>query len=300
METMTLGQRVSRSIFLEASSIKAGNVHPHASFSDMRFADFEVASIAIGRAFGESLETGSLGRLVLAGVRAMVQAVSVNTSLGTILLLAPMVLCPPSSFPTRFSEGASKDDDWNPDAFELAVSAVVRASTAEDSERIYEAIRMANPGGLGRVESQDVLASAQAPICILEAMQIASSWDDVALQYANGYTQVIEWTVRLLELVTIHPRLIDAVRYLQIEILASRPDSLIVRKHGKEMGSLVQSQASAVLASVPFGSPGFEQAWDRFDAFLREDGNRKNPGTTADLIAAAIFLAGYGLDQVDA
>ena len=30
---------------------------------------------------------------------------------------------------------------------------------------------------------------------------------------------------------------------------------------------------------------------DKFDAWLRADGHRRNPGTTADLIAATLFAA---------
>jgi triphosphoribosyl-dephospho-CoA synthase len=33
------------------------------------------------------------------------------------------------------------------------------------------------------------------------------------------------------------------------------------------------------------------QAFGAFDAWLRVDGNRRNPGTTADLVTACIFAA---------
>jgi len=276
METLSIGQRVCRAILEEASSIKAGNVHPSASFSNMHYRDFQLASEAIGMAIDASIQTRSLGTIVLASVRAMVQTVSVNTSLGTILLMAPMTLCPAV---------------WNPQSFPKSVSRIIQDSTAEDSQKIYEAIRIANPGGLGKVESKDIAQAA--PVSILQAMQQAASWDDVALQYANGYQQVTQWTSRLIDLSSQHAKRSDAIRQLQIEILASRPDSLIVRKSGTAVGKQVQDRAAEVLQSGSYASPAFETAWRRFDEYLREDGHRKNPGTIADLIAATVFLASY-------
>ena len=129
-------------------------------------------------------------------------------------------------------------------------------------------------------------------------MEQASAWDDVALQYANGFQQVDLWADRLLELYDSLPDN-EAVRCLQIEILASRPDSLIVRKYGRELGRHVQESAAEVLQSGRFGSPEYERQWQQLDSYLREQGHRKNPGTTADLIAASIFLASYRRDVCD-
>jgi triphosphoribosyl-dephospho-CoA synthase len=265
-ETLSIGKRVSKAILSEASSIKAGNVHPQASFSDMQFEHFQRASSAIGQAFDRTVPTGQLGQVVLVGVQAMLEAVGINTSLGTILLLAPMALSLPS----------------NDELFGQKVSSIIHQSTASDSQKIYQAIRLTNPGGLGKVDHQDVRNAS--PPSILEAMELAASWDDVALQYTNGFEQVSQWTRRLIGLQDDYSQS-DAIRCLQIEILASRPDSLIVRKHGKETGSLVQSHAFKVL--------------QQFDHFLRHDQHRMNPGTTADLIAAVVFLASYAQEPMD-
>ena len=297
METLTVGQRVCRAILEEASSIKAGNVHPQASFSNMTYRDFQVASEAIGQAIDASWHTHSLGEIIFASVQAMAQAVSVNTSLGTILLMVPLTLCSESSFPSFAKQRNIQDYVWNPQRLQKCILGVIHESTHEDSQRIYEAIRIANPGGLGKVDSRDIAQAA--PVSILQAMEQASSWDDVALQYANGYEQIIEWTSRLIELASQHAKRTDAIRQLQIEILASRPDSLIVRKSGIDVGKQVQFRACEVLQSGRYASPAFEKAWRRFDEYLREDGHRKNPGTVADLIAATVFLASYAWEPVD-
>jgi len=270
--------------------MKAGNVHPGASFPDMRFSDFQIASAAIGRAFDATISSGRIGQIVHSSVQSMMECVGVNTSLGAILLMAPLALCCPGGFPKKNAIPDSRLQVWDPKVFKQSVSRVILESTPEDSRLIYQAIRIANPGGLGHVESQDVRTAA--PDSILEAMQQASSWDDVALQYANGYEQVVQYAQRLLQLFREHSHA-DAVRLLQIEILAARPDSLIVRKFGEMIGKQVQRRAELVLQSATYGSIDYEAAWGGFDDYLREPGKRKNPGTTADLIAASIFIADH-------
>ena len=72
--------------------------------------------------------------------------------------------------------------------------------------------------------------------------------------------------------------------------LASRwPDSLIARKCGLPIAQQAAAHAARVLdAGPPTGSDFWSAAGD-LDFWLRSDGHRRNPGTTADLIAAGLF-----------
>lgn len=287
---MSPGQRVCFSIFNEASAIKLGNVHPCASFPDMNFSHFERASHAIGECV-DATSADSLGSSILACTRAMLDTVQINTSLGTILLLVPLSRITP----ILQSGGLAIDEDQNQTiGIQRASDAIRRllASTGpHDCEAIYEAINIAHPGGLGRSKVADV--SEKPPSSILDAMKIASAWDDIALQYTNGFVQVYESAIRLWELRDQGLTWPDAIRHLQLELLASRNDSLIVRKLGMAIGDDVKARAKQVLASGPFGSPAFETAWQEFDNHLRLPTERKNPGTIADLIAGAIFVASF-------
>ncbi len=51
-----------------------------------------------------------------------------------------------------------------------------------------------------------------------------------------------------------------------------------------------QERAADVLAAGWPHTDAGNKAYDTFDAWLRADGHRRNPGTMADLMAATLFL----------
>ena len=78
---------------------------------------------------------------------------------------------------------------------------------------------------------------------------------------------------------------------LHLRIMAHSPDSLIVRKCGLAVGEQVRCRAAEL---VDLDWPHVQASWTRFDEldrWLRSDGHRLNPGTSADLVAAVLFAA---------
>jgi triphosphoribosyl-dephospho-CoA synthase len=82
----------------------------------------------------------------------------------------------------------------------------------------------------------------------------------------------------------------DSIVHAHVRQLAKTPDSLIARKCGVEIARESADRAAAVLASGAPGDAAYQSALATFDAWLRADGHRRNPGTTADLIAAGLFV----------
>jgi triphosphoribosyl-dephospho-CoA synthase len=268
--SLTIGQCATLACLLEASAPKVGNVHRGADFDNLTFHDFAISAVMIGPALESAAKVG-VGRAVLEAIRATRQAVGTNTNLGMILLLAPLAAIP-------LSQAITGEQ----------VSAVLEGLTPEDCQLVYEAIRLAQPGGLGEVESMDVADAP--PADLLEAMRSAAERDLIARQYADSFALVLEGLTPAL----IGGRergwsLTDAIIHTHVELLAEHRDSLILRKCGEKTAT----QASAMAAQVlEFGGPGNEDyyaALADFDFWLRADGNRRNPGTTADLIAAGLF-----------
>ena len=84
-----------------------------------------------------------------------------------------------------------------------------------------------------------------------------------------------------------------------LTILTAIPDTHIARRSGATLAADVSTRARAVLAAGGVRSESGRRAIGEMDGALRDDRNSGNPGTTADLTAAAIFvvLLGRGWDE---
>jgi triphosphoribosyl-dephospho-CoA synthase len=123
-------------------------------------------------------------------------------------------------------------------------------------------------------------------------MAAAGERDSVAAEYATAYSVTFERGVpglaRALD-AGLAPRAATVELYL--ELLAAIPDTLIARKRGRVAAERVSAGAARVLAAGGVRSSAGRAAVARFDASLRRDGNALNPGTTADLVTAVLFVA---------
>jgi len=257
---------------IEATARKPGNVHPGAGFEADSILDYLISAVAIGPAFA-AIGPGGVGRCVLDAVRATHAAVNKNTNLGMILLLAPMAAAHAGR------AGAFRD----------RLRAVLRSLTAADACLAYEAIALAAPGGLGAAPEQDVRAG-EPTVTLLEAMRLAADRDLVARQYATDYDDVFGVGYPALAGWLRDGRSLEvAIVGCYLRMLANRPDTLIARKRGAAVAAEASRRAAAVLAAGwPDARP---DPADDLDRWLRADGHARNPGATADLTAAAIFLA---------
>jgi triphosphoribosyl-dephospho-CoA synthase len=254
----------------EATARKAGNVHRFIDFDDATYADFVLSAAAAA----PELEHPDrpLGEAILAAIRATRAVVRTNTNLGIVLLLAPLAKVP---------------DGVN---LRTGVRHILANTTVEDAADVYEAIRLAVPGGLGRAKEQDVAESPTLPL--RDVMALAAARDLIARQYANGFADVFDLGVpALLDGFRRFGRVEPAIQQCQLTWLASHPDSLTVRKRGVEIALDASRRAQRVLVLGGVGRPDGRAAYDQFDQWLRADGHARNPGTTADLIAACLFVA---------
>ncbi len=255
---------------LEVTARKPGNVHPGAAFRDLTYADFVRSAHLIGPSFEHSGEW-SVGRIVLDAVERTRREVATNTNLGILLLLAPLAAVPAD---VTIADG---------------IGGVLAGLTREDARLVYEAIRLASPGGLGQVDREDV--AAEPSVTLLEAMQLAADRDRIAEQYANNFATVLAGAGRLAAGGRFPLGWEEAVIELHLWLMAEFPDTLIGRKCGDE---IVRESALRARAVLNAGWPDGELAAGRMaelDAWLRADGNRRNPGTTADIVAGCLFAA---------
>jgi triphosphoribosyl-dephospho-CoA synthase len=273
-----LPEAVALACQLEASAAKLGNVHPQASFADMSFAHFAAGAIVTGNCFQET-HGKSVGELILDAVTATRQRIGCNTNLGTLLLFGPIAKAFENSSPLK-----------------QALQAVLEQLTKQDSERVYAAIRVAHPGGLGQREKYDI--DTASPPDLLAAMAEVRDFDAVARQYTNNFGDIFDYLLPWLDVELARTAdVLDAICRLQLRWLSHEPDGLIVRKLGKQAAMDVQARAVKTWKLVKQSSAPLHTRPEylALDAALRDrtddgPGNPLNPGTTADLIAAALLI----------
>jgi triphosphoribosyl-dephospho-CoA synthase len=259
---------------LEASAEKPGNITPSHDFDDTSYEDMLRSGIALGPELGRAGERG-VGETVLAAVRASRGVAGANTNLGIALLLAPLARAAltPSDGPLRERLGD-----------------VLRALTVDDARSAYAAIRLAGAGGLDEPVEHDVRDEPR--VALREAMAAAAQRDSVASEYVTDYAVTFELGLPALGDALgggLRPR--DAIVELALLLLAAMPDTLIARKRGADAAGRVAAGARQVLTAGGVRTTRGRNALAEFDASLRQDGNALNPGTTADLVTAVLFVA---------
>ena len=266
---LSTAQCVMLASLMEVTAPKPGNVYRGADFEDLTYPDFLVAAIAIAPLLEQAAERG-LGETVLAAVEATHRTVGTNVNLGMILLLTPLAMV------GREQQLAA------------GVRQVLARLTPADARNVYAAIRLARPGGLGRVETADV--AGEAPDDLIEAMRLAAPRDLVARQYVEGFPHVFEFVVpRLTAALRAGSTVSEAIVNTHLALMHEVPDSLIARKCGAKVAEDSAARAGKVLDTGKWGDAAFHEELGDFDFWLRSDGHRRNPGTTADIIAAGLF-----------
>jgi triphosphoribosyl-dephospho-CoA synthase len=264
---LTLGACATLACIWEATAPKPGNVYRGADFEDLTYADFLTSAAVIGPVIDWVREAG-VGATVLAGVEATKAAVATNSNLGMLLLMAPLAAATPDP--------------------RQGIAAVLNRLDANDTRRVYAAIRAANPGGLGKLDTADVHAEPPA-LGLKEVMGLAADRDLIARQYVDDFAEVF-WTADQIAAAACSRPLADAIVNGYIDLVAEHPDSLMARKCGTELARTASEMARSTVAARACGESAYHDALAQLDFWLRADGHRRNPGTSADIVAAALFV----------
>lgn len=261
---------VRRAFHQDVQSLKPGNVHRYAAGHDMSVADFATsARVSVPWLLRSDL---SVGRRLYYAVAATHEAVNCNTNLGLLLLFLPLIR-------------AVEQRQAGKDLRTRVNTVLLGLDDTTDTEWLYDAIRLASPGGLGSREQHDVAATPS--ITIREAMCAAQHYDRIAYQYASGYADIFGKALNCLRACQTKWQSVDwALVACYLCILSEFTDSHIVRKYGKVVAHEVREQGEAVLSQfIKYKNP--EEATPLlldFDTQLKQ--KNINPGTSADLAAA--------------
>ena len=266
------GAAAQLACLLEASAPKPGNVSPGRPFHDTSYEDFLASAVAIGPAMADA-GTVPLGTTIRAAISATRRLTRVNTNLGLVLLIAP--LC-------RAAQLAGGE-------FRARLREVLAETSVADAVSVYEAIRLAAPTGLGAAQAQDVATVPTIPL--RDAMALAADRDSIAREYVTDFAITFELGAPALRgALTAGLTWTQAVVETYLDLLSAVPDSHVARKLGSAAAETIMRRAREVRRAGGARTPSGRLALAAFDAQLRDDRNTRNPGTTADLTAAALCL----------
>ena len=280
---------------LELMALKPGNVRRGRDLPGLTYRQLVLSALAIGPAFRRHAGH-RVGRLVLEAVRATRRHVPTNTNLGIVLLLAPLARAAQlaAAAPGAGDRGSAAGRGGGgrapaPARLRAALRRVLRGLDRRDARDAYRAIRLAQPGGLGRVRDQDV--ASPPTVSLLWAMRLAAARDAVAREYATGFEATFETGLpTLLALRRRRVSVAAAIAQTHLTLLAERLDTLILRKRGPLAARDVSRRARFVLRAGGALTPRGRRLLLAFDRSLRRARPPRNPGATADLVVASLFV----------
>ncbi|HYN76201.1 MAG TPA: triphosphoribosyl-dephospho-CoA synthase [Lamprocystis sp. (in: g-proteobacteria)] len=260
---------------LELVVPKPGNVHRESPGHGMTVDDFlRSAEASVSPLTQPGL---GLGERIFHAVAATREAVGCNTNLGILLLCGPLIQAA-----LEPAAGGSLRE---------RLVGVLGAADRRETDWLFQAIRLAAPGGLGAAAEHDV--SGMATGTPLEVMCHAAHRDLIARQYAEGFQDLFERAVPLLA--ALDARWQDpawAAVGLYLDFLGRYPDSHIARKFGLDQAVAVARRA-APLAAALIGAARPEPALEALRELDRDlKGAGLNPGTSADLTVACLLIRG--------
>ncbi len=288
-------------MLLEASGHpKPGNVHRTMNFPNTRYEHFLIGPIACGHALRELITTsGKIGKGQL-GINELNLGNSIleciketqrwqnggNINLGMLLLLNPI---------SAAAAILLEREKIRIDKLKDMISKVVRNTTPEDAVKLYKAIEICQPGGLGEVKDFDVTKKTSTSkilrenVNLYKIFEISSAWDNISAEWVSGFKITFEIGVPFFQKTyedTLDVNVATVDTYLHV--LANVSDTLIKRKSGDEKARLISKKAKQIMDGG--GMRKMEQEIKHFDDYLQMESGKLNPGTTADLTAAIIMV----------
>ena len=285
MEANEIAKIVQIASALEVSGYpKPGNVHRTRDYDDMVFEDFVISGIVIGDTIREAcadvdVDNPKLGKYILQAVAETDRWIKNNTNLGIVMMTTPIAVA------------ASISDSF--DDIRENIKLLMGNTSVDDACDLYDAINIADAGGMGDQDEYDVASdNAKQELrengqTMFDVLKISAPWDMLAREMTSDMPAVFEIGYPTYHKLREEKSQNDACLLTFLTILSHVPDTLISRKYGDEEALKISLMTRDLLKMKD--SPDFIDRVSEFDDYMFK--NRYNPGTTADLTAAPIFVS---------
>ncbi|UCC20901.1 MAG: triphosphoribosyl-dephospho-CoA synthase [Promethearchaeota archaeon] len=283
---------------------KPGNIHRTRDFERTRFEHFLAGITAIQPNFREFCENimqtsfkneGDFERIRIgkffkkAAEEMMKWQRGGNVLLGHILILAPLAAASAICLKTK--------KFYITDLRKNLIKVIDNASV-DDTINLFKAIRLCNPGGLGTIEKYDINNEGSLNeiisdnIKLKKIFELSKERDLISSEYYNGFTIIFdEGLPYFLKLFNQNNDINLSIVNTYLKLLASHPDSLVIRKSGLESALNISKKALSILEVGGISSEKGLKLTIQLDNDLQIKKGKLNPGTTADLISGVIFCA---------
>lgn len=263
---------------------KPGNVHRTRDYDDMVFEDFIISGIVIGDTIREAcsdvdIENPQLGKYILQAVAETDRWIKNNTNLGIVMMTTPIAIA------------AAISDSF--DDIRENVKLLMGNTSVDDACDLYDAINIADAGGMGDQDEYDVASdNAKNELrangqTMFDVLKISAPWDMLAREMTSDMPVVFELGYPTYHELKDKKTLNEACLLTFLTILSQVPDTLISRKYGNDEALKISMMTRDLLKMKD--SDDFLDQVGEFDDYLFA--NKYNPGTTADLTAASIFVS---------
>ena len=263
---------------------KPGNVHRTRDYDDMVFEDFVISGIVIGDTIREActdvdVENPELGRYILQAVAETDRWIKNNTNLGIVMMITPIAVA--ASISGSFDEIREN------------IKVLMANTSVDDACDLYDAIKIADAGGMGDQDEYDVASDnaknelRQNNQTMYDVLKISAPWDMLAREMTSDMPAVFEIGYPTYHKLREEKTQNEACVLTFLTILSQVPDTLISRKYGSDEALKISMMTRDLLNLKD--SEDFMEKVSEFDEFLYK--NKYNPGTTADLTAASIFVS---------
>ncbi len=263
---------------------KPGNVHRTRDYDDMEFEDFIISGIVIGDTIREAcsevdIENPQLGKYILQAVDETDRWIKNNTNLGIVMMTTPIAVA------------ASISDSF--DDIRQNIKLLMANTSFDDACDLYDAINIADAGGMGDQDEYDVASdNAKQELrdnnqTMYDVLKISAPWDMLAREMTSDMPAVFEIGYPTYHELKESKTKNEACLLTFLTILSHVPDTLISRKYGDDEALKISLMTRDLLKMKD--SADFMDRVCEFDDYLYK--NKYNPGTTADLTAASIFVS---------
>ena len=274
-------------MLLEVSAYpKPGNVDRTHDFVDTSYEHFLASSVAVYPVLRDAAVRGrtkrpGVGELVRSGVEESIAwQRGGNTHFGALLLLVPLAMA------------AGACVSYNPEEIKQKATEIMVSSTTDDAIEVYSVFPKAQVKVRRDVPELDVMDEAsineisKKKLSFHEILTISASYDLISRELVGGFELTFKYAALIADFAKVE-RINDAITHADLQLLSEEEDTFITMKSGTEKSRYVKERAMKIV------NRGYERKEiEEFDDELVREG--LNPGTTADIIAAALFVSILG------